>query len=101
MNHKRFRSSAHSVFLLIERARSVPQFFDRFSVTHRLHRRETVETAQRNHSVVLAIARVQPECLKIQRWRLEQPQLELALIGGQRRDGFQPPRQKLQVSARG
>ena len=57
----------------------MPQFFDRLSVTHWLHRRETVETAQRNHSVVLAIARVQPECLKIQRWRLEQSQLELPL----------------------
>jgi hypothetical protein len=56
---------------LIQQARTVSQFFDRLSVTHWLHRRETVETAQRNHSVVLAIAGVQPECLKIQRWRLE------------------------------
>ena len=79
----------------------MPQFFDRLSVSHWLHRRETVETAQRNHSIVLAIARVQPECLKIQRWRLEQPQLDLPLARGQRRDSFQSPRLELQVSARG
>ena len=79
----------------------MPQFFDGLSVTHWLHRRETVETAQRNHAVVVAIARVEPECLKIQRWRLEQPQFELALARGHCRDGFQPPRQELQVSTRG